>query len=806
MAKDLSQEEVLDFLCQGGGKVLNASLLGHFKSFLRDPQAPAAQLLKHRERFKRYVNSVAVVKQEGAVKYVVLRSRYRDLLGEDLRPPAPPNLSFQDERAEDNQIGSTAVCSQQCPGPQVGDSQSRQPGDWQIQDNEKQPEWTMHTAGTFGHLQQDKREPRTNHSETRELGAVNGKSRDAPSPRTHYSHPSSSDLTPSPPIRSRASRHNSPPPSVAPSPKNSSLNSISASSTTDIPKRPSQLTSGSWSDPPEVQSRTANIAFVSVTCRDLQEQRQGCISCSELNPPNPQLKSRFAHEEHSDYVYKDQPSDSLYLELPASLSHSRYRDSHHPSPSLLLPHESGITPPDVLLADYQPTSASPSPPMLDNDMHGMWMLQMPIFKSIRCQLSLQDLEDFVDQESCGSEGSDSGEGGDCDTEHKDDEEISSDSNNEKYSNYNEHKSESSRCPPNKKFLSIIEQYNKPQSDTLAITDITGEGNMGSRIRHDVGKSPYTAKSFLTDQAPVLFELAVNPPKHRIRSHLQETMSSSDDELIDRDYHKRRRPSRAKKLPNFPVVTTSPDIDRLLTAKPVTSNSFIVNTYLPLDNQKSVETSYVPTAKTNFEFRKVNNFKSYTVPLDPMEHDWIVKSAAGSWLQVYGLFNKDPNLALQKDFVSGYTVLHWFAKYGSLEMFQKFVTGAQKAGIELDMNIKTNCGYTPLHIAAIHGHHKVATMLVEKLKVNVRLRDNSGKRAWQYLSCTTSGEVWQLLGAPRGKTIFPSRALPVIHNLNTHNGSSQLSRKTTMASFLKPQHQKWKANNPSGLRDREIYSD
>lgn len=427
---------------------------------------------------------------------------------------------------------------------------------------------------------------------------------------------------------------------------------------------------------------------------------------------------------------------------------------------------------------------------------------MPVFKSIRCQLSLQDMEDFVDQESCGSEGSDSGEGGDCDTEHKDEEDISSDSNNEKYAQYIEDKCENTRrCPPNRKFLSIIEQYSKLQTgDLLGAKDTLVEREPESSIPAESSKSPYVAKSFLTDQAPILFELARHPPKHRASSRFQELMSSSDDELIDRDFRRRRRPSRTKRPPDIVLVPPQPDVDFLLTTKPVTYNKFIVK----LADQKDNQAQYVPKANVDFLLKKSFNYKSSTVPLEPAEHDWIVKSASGSWLQVYGLFNQDPQLALRRDFISGYTALHWFAKHGAIEMFYKFVAGAKKAGVELDFNTKSNGGYTPLHIAAIHGHQKVAAMLVEKLKVNVKLRDNSGKRAWQYLNCNTSGEVWQLLGAPKGKTIFASRTLNITSHLNMQNKSSQINRKASLAAFLKPQHQKWKANNQPVLR--EIYSD
>ncbi|KAG8593524.1 hypothetical protein GDO81_000862 [Engystomops pustulosus] len=562
------------------------------------------------------------------------------------------------------------------------------------------------------------------------------------------------------------------------------------------------------------KTTSATPAFVNVTSRDQEGKKRGCYACTELQSSHFHQNGTFLPEEHKDYsdpAHNGQQILTFHSELPPSPLSPSYIDQPQPSPSLLFPHDVSITPPDVQLEDYQPASRSPTPPPPLYDIHDMWMSKMPVFKSIRCQLSLQDLEDFVDQESCGSEGSDSGEGADCDTEHNIDEDHSSDSNNVKYVHYIEQKCETTkRCPPSRKFLGISEQYDKlktiaPPDVKDTITKSTVESVLPTLITTEYGKSPYTTRSFLTDQAPIMFALAKNPPRHKVSSRMREVMSSSDDELIERDYKKRRRPSRAKRPSNVVLVPPQPDVDLLLTVKPVSSNEFI--TY-NIKDQKSFHAQYEPKVTADLVPKKTFPSKSSTNdPLDSMEHDWIVKSATGSWLQVYGLFLQDPTLALRKDFISGFTAFHWFAKHGAADMFHKFMAGAKKAGIQLDANIKSNGGYTPLHIAAIHGHHKVALMLVEKLNVNVKLRDNSGKRAWQYLSHNTSGEVWKLLGAPKGKTIFASRALNITTTaVSTQNKSSQISRKTSLAAFLKPQHQKWKANNHSVLREREIYSD
>ncbi|KAM4050923.1 ankyrin repeat domain-containing protein SOWAHB [Anomaloglossus baeobatrachus] len=966
MAKELSQEEVLDFLCQAGGKVANASLLAHFKHFLRDPQAPAEQLHKRRERFKRYVNSVAVVKPEGAVKYVVLRSRYRDLLGEDLsQPPAP----LQPDHQEEDQVPSVPHPAQVRDGRacgQLGTSAQvpHQQGAVLISDVEavsskevsSHPEpsrWTspapthgstsscptsssasntpspknnghlLHRSPSIEHETSPSiNRPSAHHLQPANTYLSNSKTSSpaintsSPQNNVTFLHSSpSTDYKTSPSVI-RASPHHSQPADIYLSTSKTSLSENNGSSlhsspsmeyktsptvirasphhpqpadtylsmsktsssenngtslhrsssienitspvirasanqqqpvntylstsktsspsnksnlssnqpynnrpsldgSLDIPEIPSQVPGEHLKTSPVGQRKTksTNPAFVNATSRDKEVQKHGCYACTEPQSSNFHLNGTFPPGEHKDYadpVQDDQQMLTLYNQLPPSPPSSRYIDSPRPSPSLQFPHGSSITSADVQLEDYQSASRSPSPPLPLYDIHDMWMSKMPVFKSIRCQLSLQDMEDFVDQESCGSEGSDSGEGADCDTEHNLDEDPSSDSNNDKYVHYIEQKCETTRrCPPGRRFLSINEQYDKFKSsapnnvkDTLAECGV--ESAEPILMKTEYSKSPYTTKSFLTDQAPILFALAGNPPRHKMSARMREVMSSSDDELIERDYKKRRRPSRTKRPSNIVLAAPQPDVDLLLTVKPVSSNCFM--TY-DIQDQKSLHAQYEPKVKTDSVFKKTFSYKpSPVVPLDSMEHDWIIKSAMGSWLHVYGLFMEDPSLALRKDFISGFTAFHWFAKHGVTDMFHKFMAGAKKAGIHLDANVKSNGGYTPLHIAAIHGNHKVAAMLVEKLNVDVRLRDNSGKRAWQYLSCNTSGEVWQLLGAPKGKTIFASRALNITSSTSAQNKSSQINRKTSLAAFLKPQHQKWKASNHPVLREREIYSD
>ncbi|KAK7922865.1 hypothetical protein WMY93_009767 [Mugilogobius chulae] len=138
--------------------------------------------------------------------------------------------------------------------------------------------------------------------------------------------------------------------------------------------------------------------------------------------------------------------------------------------------------------------------------------------------------------------------------------------------------------------------------------------------------------------------------------------------------------------------------------------------------------------------------SESVPLDPITHEWLVKCATGLWGQVYALLLQDIHLIQKKDFMSGFTVLHWAAKEGNCDIIRKIMDIARKRGAFVNVNVKANGGYTPLHIAAIHGRTKVLFLLVQGYRANVSIRDNDGKKASHYAGNNVLAEVKVLLGA------------------------------------------------------------
>ncbi|KAL7398373.1 hypothetical protein ABVT39_008712 [Epinephelus coioides] len=113
--------------------------------------------------------------------------------------------------------------------------------------------------------------------------------------------------------------------------------------------------------------------------------------------------------------------------------------------------------------------------------------------------------------------------------------------------------------------------------------------------------------------------------------------------------------------------------------------------------------------------------SAAVALDPIEKEWIYSAAGARVPDLSQLLRQDPSLANKK------TALHWAAKHGNGDM------AALVANAGADVNTKSVSGYTPLHIAALHGHRHILDLLIETYGAKENLRDYSGRLAFHYLN-------------------------------------------------------------------------
>ncbi|XP_067455810.1 ankyrin repeat domain-containing protein SOWAHD [Thunnus thynnus] len=132
-------------------------------------------------------------------------------------------------------------------------------------------------------------------------------------------------------------------------------------------------------------------------------------------------------------------------------------------------------------------------------------------------------------------------------------------------------------------------------------------------------------------------------------------------------------------------------------------------------------------------------------LYPMEHAWMISAVEGNYETILEFISEDPHLLTRKDFISGYSVLHWLAKRGQDETLVKLLRYAQNAGIPVNVNVRGSGGFTPLHVACMHSHYMVIKLLVGAFSANVDAMDYNGKRAWQYLRGDAPPEMKELLG-------------------------------------------------------------
>lgn len=190
--------------------------------------------------------------------------------------------------------------------------------------------------------------------------------------------------------------------------------------------------------------------------------------------------------------------------------------------------------------------------------------------------------------------------------------------------------------------------------------------------------------------------------------------------------------------------------------------------------ENVGISSSPQPRRHYKSAKPAEEPKYSdsVPLDSSEHEWMVTSASGRWGLVYGLLLNDAQLAEKKDFISGFTALHWAAKCGNRDMLCKIIDLSRKNGKGMDVNTKSYAGYTPLHIAAIHGQEYVIGILVNEYGANCNVRDNSGKKAHHYLDENASRSIQELLGGLKAVHVEPQKNT---EDTDTHKHTHTISR-------------------------------
>ncbi|XP_031634435.1 uncharacterized protein LOC116347836 [Contarinia nasturtii] len=117
---------------------------------------------------------------------------------------------------------------------------------------------------------------------------------------------------------------------------------------------------------------------------------------------------------------------------------------------------------------------------------------------------------------------------------------------------------------------------------------------------------------------------------------------------------------------------------------------------------------------------------------PKTKEWLVSSARCNYQELAKLSAEYPELVRLQDPTTGYTALHWAAKFGNEDVV-KLIAGSHKA----EVNSKTNGGYSPLHLAVLFGKDNIFELLCNVYKANRDVLDHCGRKPLDYISTNSN---------------------------------------------------------------------
>ena len=98
------------------------------------------------------------------------------------------------------------------------------------------------------------------------------------------------------------------------------------------------------------------------------------------------------------------------------------------------------------------------------------------------------------------------------------------------------------------------------------------------------------------------------------------------------------------------------------------------------------------------------------------------------------------LVSRRDFITGYSALHWAAKNGQTDVV-KLLMGCSEAP---DVDARSHGGYTALHVAAMNARHEVIELLVVVYKADPDATDFAGRKPVYYLEHNSGRRASALL--------------------------------------------------------------
>lgn len=256
-------------------------------------------------------------------------------------------------------------------------------------------------------------------------------------------------------------------------------------------------------------------------------------------------------------------------------------------------------------------------------------------------------------------------------------------------------------------IALTEKMNETHSNDLQISDTQSTGKLEPRI----GETPHTS------------QITVN--RRRTSRGSQRSLLPSFEDAVPQN-----GPGDVMGADGTPKGSRRTFIELMKSSSPQVRRSLVRRT-----SQEHLSATY-----------HSSSVDEDCVTLDPLEHEWMMCTADGEWDTLRRLLGCEPTLILKKDFVTGFTCLHWAAKQGKHELLAMLVNFAKQHNVAINLNARSSAGYTPLHLAAMHDHIEVMKLLVGAYDVDVDVRDYNGKKAAQYLRATVTGDIKEIIGA------------------------------------------------------------
>uniref|UniRef100_W5KKK3 Sosondowah ankyrin repeat domain family Cb n=1 Tax=Astyanax mexicanus TaxID=7994 RepID=W5KKK3_ASTMX len=187
--------------------------------------------------------------------------------------------------------------------------------------------------------------------------------------------------------------------------------------------------------------------------------------------------------------------------------------------------------------------------------------------------------------------------------------------------------------------------------------------------------------------------------------------------------------------NTPKGSRKNFLEHMMSSSPQVRRSMALRSSVYLSN-RCKDSARSDGDATSLNSSSGNNmyYENASVALEPLEHEWMMCASDGEWESLQRLLATEPGLVGKKDFVTGFTCLHWAAKLGKAELLALLVSFATQRGVPVDVNARSSAGYTPLKL------------LVGAYDADVEVRDYSGRKASQYMKSEVAHDVLDIVGA------------------------------------------------------------